>query len=680
MRKLNNPKTTSHRSISNPRLGGTMRKIDIFPNKYSKKKLLSSEQDNSLDGQIIKGTKITPILPNALKENSPHPKKMIKSSSTGKLPLVGTTKSNKKQNYWGIPINININNNIFNNINYIDYLKEEQSPGNLFRNRVKSIRNQFKQSPSSNDISAGNISTGNKKLNYTHIIKDPLKLKKTKTVEDESVDSLAPTPIILPNTGKNAINNKNNLPNINNEENNPFTTKAQGNSKGYFENSLNNLKRFEALVKKGNKLKINKNPKPVYNILNNVPNQIFPKQPIPIIRNKVNQSPSPKRENNSLIDNSPKKENLLNDNDNLKDTGTGSNNIKGGSPSKNENKSLIQKFTQQDKVKKSHLRKTSEVIECGSYRDKVLNNNPQPNGDKNEEVKFYNFCTKAGKDDEGKTKTNQDSYLINYKINGIDNFHMFGILDGHGAIGHFASRTSTNFIKNYVNNDKLITRLKTTDEIYKQLKNDKYAYITSLFRKTELELMLGEKDFSFSGTTCVIIFIIGKKIICANAGDSRAIMISKSKDNKYSVKALSRDHKPEIETERKRIEAKGGALERYVIDGEEIGPIRVWVKGEGYPGLAMSRSIGDLVASQVGVTPDPEIFEYDLEEDNKYIVLATDGIWDYLPNEKVMEIGEEYYEEGQCEEYCKTLVKEAAKCWDEHEFVRDDITCISVFF
>ncbi len=41
--------------------------------------------------------------------------------------------------------------------------------------------------------------------------------------------------------------------------------------------------------------------------------------------------------------------------------------------------------------------------------------------------------------------------------------------------------------------------------------------------------------------------------------------------------------------------------------GIKSGPFRVWLKNQNYPGLAMSRSIGDLVASSIGVTCDPGI-------------------------------------------------------------------------
>jgi hypothetical protein len=40
--------------------------------------------------------------------------------------------------------------------------------------------------------------------------------------------------------------------------------------------------------------------------------------------------------------------------------------------------------------------------------------------------------------------------------------------------------------------------------------------------------------------------------------------------------------------------------------GEFFGPLRVWLKEKQIPGLAMTRSIGDFVATDVGVCPDPE--------------------------------------------------------------------------
>ena len=47
----------------------------------------------------------------------------------------------------------------------------------------------------------------------------------------------------------------------------------------------------------------------------------------------------------------------------------------------------------------------------------------------------------------------------------------------------------------------------------------------------------------------------------------------------------------------------------------------------------MARSLGDLVAASVGVSPEPEVFDFILEPDDKFIVIASDGVWEFLSNE-----------------------------------------------
>ncbi len=69
---------------------------------------------------------------------------------------------------------------------------------------------------------------------------------------------------------------------------------------------------------------------------------------------------------------------------------------------------------------------------------------------------------------------------------------------------------------------------------------------------------------------------------------------------------LSRDHKPDQKDEQARIKKRGGRIEPFKDDdGGFVGPPRVWLKEEDIPGLAMSRSFGDRVASCVGVIAEP---------------------------------------------------------------------------
>ena len=66
------------------------------------------------------------------------------------------------------------------------------------------------------------------------------------------------------------------------------------------------------------------------------------------------------------------------------------------------------------------------------------------------------------------------------------------------------------------------------------------------------------------------------------------------------------------------------------------GPKRVWLKNKQVPGLAMTRSIGDLVAASVGVTSEPEIHVYsNLKSTDKALVIASDGLWDRFSNKEI---------------------------------------------
>ena len=258
---------------------------------------------------------------------------------------------------------------------------------------------------------------------------------------------------------------------------------------------------------------------------------------------------------------------------------------------------------------------------------------------------------------------------------------MFGVLDGHGYNGHLASAFVTNFIKETISNHTEILKLKDLNEIYKKLKEDNYHIIKQTYIKAEQELTHAEFDCNFSGTTCVIVFQIGYHLICANAGDSRAVLVSRLGGmNKSEAIPLSKDHKPNIESERKRIVKSKGRVEQYCEFGIKSGPYRVWLKNEMYPGLAMSRSIGDLIASSVGVIPEPEITEYVINSFTRYIVIASDGVWEFLENEAVMKIANKYYDNNDAIGLCDTVVAESTKWWEKEDVVVDDITIVAVFF
>ena len=110
---------------------------------------------------------------------------------------------------------------------------------------------------------------------------------------------------------------------------------------------------------------------------------------------------------------------------------------------------------------------------------------------------------------------------------------------------------------------------------------------------------------------------LGKKLYMANVGDSRGIVIHAIPGNpndpasQCATTPLTRDHKPDDEDEAKRIIANNGRIDSYRDQhGNPLGPLRVWLKSEDVPGLAMTRSFGDGVAHSVGCNAEPEMSEY----------------------------------------------------------------------
>lgn len=127
---------------------------------------------------------------------------------------------------------------------------------------------------------------------------------------------------------------------------------------------------------------------------------------------------------------------------------------------------------------------------------------------------------------------------------------------------------------------------------------------------------------------------------------------------------MSRDHKPSDTDESERITNAGGRIDSYRDNkGNKVGPERVWLLNEDIPGLAMSRSFGDTVASSVGVNAIPEQFEFLLGQDDKVIVLASDGVWEFISNEEVASIIYPFYLQRNAEKAAETLVRAAFKRW-----------------
>lgn len=335
-------------------------------------------------------------------------------------------------------------------------------------------------------------------------------------------------------------------------------------------------------------------------------------------------------------------------------------------------KSAIQKKDQKEK-KAQKTRRRLSVVNARNASQKIIDGSSERK-EKDSQLKTagttqtkcykaYHTLTKTGYVPFNTGKVNQDRPCTVAPFMQSDEKAVFGCFDGHGQVGHEVSQFCT------VELPKFIAKQKDL------LKNPE-ASLDRAFVECNTKLCHSKTDCTFSGTTVIVCYLDGKTCYSCNAGDSRAVL-AKQVDGKLTAVDLSDDHKPDRPDEMKRINVKGRVEACKGMAGEDIGPARVWLKHEDVPGLAMSRSFGDMVAASVGVIPNPEIFKRTLDDKDKFMILASDGVWEFITSQEAVDIVQKA-KTGDAA--CKAIVDESVKRWQDEEEVIDDITVVIVYF
>ena len=204
-------------------------------------------------------------------------------------------------------------------------------------------------------------------------------------------------------------------------------------------------------------------------------------------------------------------------------------------------------------------------------------------------------------------------------------------------------------------------------------------------------------DSTSSGTTSITVLFLGKTMYVNNVGDSRAILISADDQGNIKVQALSSDHTPYRKVERFRVMKYGARIlsmdqvlqndvpceDRWgdITLGDDIDeagdPPRVWAKNGDFPGTAFTRSFGDKTAELLGVTAEPEILVRDISSCDKYIVIASDGVFEFMTNQMVADI---VMEKQDPLDASRAVVAAAYDLWLRYDVRTDDITIIILQF
>ncbi|XP_074280914.1 putative protein phosphatase 2C 6 [Silene latifolia] len=187
--------------------------------------------------------------------------------------------------------------------------------------------------------------------------------------------------------------------------------------------------------------------------------------------------------------------------------------------------------------------------------------------------------------------------------------HFFAVYDGHGGseVADFCAKRMHDVVAEELNREGM-----HGNEWQKKWQE---AFCNG-FRRADDEVVMEAVASDMVGSTAVVAVVSGCQIILSNCGDSRAVLCKRRQTIPLSV-----DHKPDRADELSRIEGEGGR----VIN---------WYGARVLGVLAMSRAIGDRYMSPY-IIPVPEVTFTTRSEEDECLILASDGLWDVMTNEKV---------------------------------------------
>lgn len=289
-------------------------------------------------------------------------------------------------------------------------------------------------------------------------------------------------------------------------------------------------------------------------------------------------------------------------------------------------------------------------------------------------------------------------------------YNLFGALDGHGRNGHqcaiFVAQKVVSYLARTLVEDAKADAIATA--LHKAV----------LYAERKLEAHASIIDFQLSGSTGVFVLVRGATLFCANVGDSRAVVgreketFSQSARRSHAAGAIplpdlpqspppqkngekkrkpqgiprptcyfpvpiSVDQKPSRPDEKIRLLAAGARVDAW--EGIDVGEERVWLPEARTPGLAVSRSFGDLLVKSYGVNCTPEVYSLELCEDDRFMVMASDGIFEFISSQEVVDVVGGWRDRGSAQEAAEELVKLALQRWIDDDSVIDDISCVVVF-
>ena len=407
--------------------------------------------------------------------------------------------------------------------------------------------------------------------------------------------------------------------------------------------------------KKSNFKKNNNNINELYNKY-----LIYPSHNNNIIKNKKDLNHSKKIiNNNKNIQNNNKKDNNIilfeqNNTNNITFSNpsllNSNNKLRGQNKNYNQNKIVIianNKPNEEIKTKKTNNNYSDDAKKTITSEKEISiqeNDNNTTNNHEHLDLCFVSYSYNENPNLEHR-KEMEDFHYIKALLNKKLNCSYFGLFDGHSGkeVGMYLMENLHKIISQELKNNVV--------ENSESMKN----IIKSSFEKIDKEI--NNQNFkNETGSTGTILLLYkdnnsktGKSLMCANVGDSKAYLI-----NKKEIKIITKDHKCCDANEVKRIRDTGGIVFRERVFGT----------------LMLTRSFGDKEMKKYGVLSTPDIFCHNIDENDLFVIIASDGVWDVVEEDEIFKLSQDKISSN---DFSKKII-ELAKERDTH----DNISCIVV--
>ncbi|KAL5538481.1 hypothetical protein UlMin_044635 [Ulmus minor] len=293
---------------------------------------------------------------------------------------------------------------------------------------------------------------------------------------------------------------------------------------------------------------------------------------------------------------------------------------------------------------------------------------------------FSSVCSERGR-----KGINQDCLVVWEEFGCQEDMVFCGIFDGHGPWGHLVSKRVRESLPGSLLCNWQETLALTSLDIDFEMEGDRNLHWFDVWKQSFLktyqaideELKNNSQINSFqSGTTALTIVKQGEHLVIANVGDSRAVLATTSEDGCLEAVQLTIDFKPNLPQEAERITRSRGRV--FCLE-DEPGVYRVWMPNGKSPGLAVSRAFGDHCVKEFGLISVPDVTQRNITSKDKFVILATDGVWDVISNKEAVQVV------GSAPDKVKSarrLVECAALAWKSKKrgIAMDDISAICLFF